>query len=139
MTSTERVAGATRSPAAPLWLMGGAGAVAAVLLVVRDPHVGGSFGLCPSLALTGLYCPGCGSLRGMHDLFTGQVAESMGHNLLLLPGLAYVVWWWVGELAAAHGRSIPGPPRSSAIAIGVLVLVVAFTVLRNLPGSPLAP
>lgn len=109
------------------------------MLVLRDPHGPGSFGTCPSLLLTGMYCPGCGSLRGTHDLLTGQFGEAVGHNLLLLPGLAFVLWWWVSELAASHGRRIPGPPSSSRFAIGLLVVLAVFTVVRNLPGSPLAP
>lgn len=139
MASTERVAAGSKPAATPLWLLGGVGAAAVTALVVRDPHVGGSFGVCPSVLLTGLYCPGCGSLRGIHDLFTGNVSEAFGHNVLLIPGLAYVVWWWVSELAAAYGRRVPGPPTSSRFAIGVLVTFVVFAVLRNLPGSPLAP
>ncbi|MGN0062678.1 MAG: DUF2752 domain-containing protein [Nocardioides sp.] len=136
---TERVAGAEKASATPLYLMGAAGLAAAALVVVRDPHQGGSFGICPSLLLTGFYCPGCGSLRGTHDLLTGNLRESLGHNVLLIPGLVYIVWWWVSELAAAHGRRVPGPPRSVGVSIFVGVLFVVFAVVRNLPGSPLAP
>lgn len=135
----QGVVGTDKVPATPLWLMGGAGIAAAALLVVRDPHQAGSFGMCPSLALTGLYCPGCGALRGTHDLLTGNVGESLGHNVLLVPGLLYVLWWWVSELASAYGRDVPGPPRSRGLAIFVLVLFVGFAVVRNLPGNPLAP
>ena len=54
-----------------------------------------------SLALLGVQCPGCGSLRGVHDLATGQVAEAVGHNALLVPVLAVLVWWWAAQVAAA--------------------------------------
>ncbi|GMA37439.1 DUF2752 domain-containing protein [Demequina litorisediminis] len=41
----------------------GAGALAAVTYVGNvDPHEGGHYPTCPSLLLTGFYCPGCGSL-----------------------------------------------------------------------------
>jgi hypothetical protein len=95
--------------------------------------------MCPSLLLTGLYCPGCGSLRAIHDTLTGNVAEAFSHNVLLVPGLVFVLWWWVSQLAAAYGRRIPAPPTSSRFAVVVLAVFVVFAVLRNLPGSALAP
>lgn len=101
--------------------------VAALAAVgVRDPHRPGSWAACPTWALFGVACPGCGSLRALHDLGQGRWLESIGHNLLVLPGIAFVAW-------AALGR--PGP-RWSWIWLGA---VVGFTLLRNLPGSPLAP
>lgn len=127
----------------------GLGALAAsavagtALLVVRDPHEGGSFATCPSLLLLGVQCPGCGSLRGVHDLATGQVAEAVGHNLLLVPALAVLVWWWAAQVAAASGRPgwarrVPAVPTWRRTTIAVLAVLAVFTVLRNLPGSPLA-
>lgn len=97
-----------------------------VAVTVRDPHQGGSWGVCPTYAIFGVYCPGCGSLRGLHDLAAGQVSESVGHNALLIPAIAFL-------LVAAFRR--PGRLWSWFW----LVLFLGFTVLRNLPGSPLAP
>lgn len=130
---------ASRRWQAPL-AVAAAGATAVGVLVVRDPHGSEAWGTCPSLLLTGQWCPLCGSLRGVHDLATGQVAEAVGHNLLLLPVLVWLGWWWVAALAApAAGRTLPGPPTSAAFGWFVGALLVAFTVARNLPGSPLAP
>lgn len=120
-----------------------AGAAGTAVLVVRDPHEGGSFAVCPSLALLGVQCPGCGSLRGVHDLATGQIAEAVGHNALLVPVLAVLVWWWAAQVAAASGRPswaerVPGPPSGRRTTVAVVAVLAVFTVLRNLPGSPLA-
>ncbi|KRF17687.1 hypothetical protein ASG90_04835 [Nocardioides sp. Soil797] len=117
----------------------GAAAVAfGAALVVRDPHGDGSWAVCPS-TLLGFYCPGCGSLRGIHDLLTGHVVESVGHNLLLIPALIWLAWWWVAKAGAAWDRSFTGPPDNARFAIGLLIVLPVFMVLRNLPGSPLAP
>lgn len=117
-----------------------AGAAAGLAaLVVRDPHGAGSYGICPSLLLLGVYCPGCGALRGAHDLATGSVAEAVGHNLLLLPALAWLTWWWLARATAGTRIAVPGPWDSGRFAYGVLAVVVVFAVLRNVPGSPLAP
>ncbi len=49
---------------------------------------------CPFHWLTGLYCPGCGTLRGLHQLFRGSLAGAWRCNplmVLCLPLLAYAV------------------------------------------------
>lgn len=142
--TTSPVAVTTRGASArPGWRgpVAGAGlALAGVgLVLLRDPHAEGALGICPSLLLTGGYCPGCGSLRGVHDLATGQVLEAVGHNLLLVPALLWVVWWWTARVAAAAGRALPGPPSSARFSYLLLAVLLVFTVARNLPGSPLAP
>ena len=49
----------------------------------RDPHASGSWGFCPWLALTGLYCPGCGGLRAVNDLTNGDLLGALEQQ----PGL----------------------------------------------------
>ena len=56
---------------------------------------------------------------------TRNLAESIGHNALLIPGILFLVY-------AIFRR----PGSRWAIAWGAVFVV--FTVLRNLPGSPLA-
>lgn len=103
-------------------------AVAALgaLVSVRDPHVPGAWAVCPTYAALGVFCPGCGSLRALHDLVAGRFAESVGHNALVVPGLAFLLY-------AAFRR--PGS-RWGWLWLAVFGL---FTLARNLPGSPLAP
>jgi hypothetical protein len=48
--------------AAPAAVAAGALAAAALVHVV-DPNDSGNYPTCPFLALTGRFCPGCGSLR----------------------------------------------------------------------------
>src|SRR5262249_549538 len=60
---------------APLWSIVGL-AAATVALHVRDPHVHGSWGLCPLYATTGIYCPGCGALRGVNDLTDAHLGQA---------------------------------------------------------------
>lgn len=120
--------------AAPAAVLAGASA-----LVLRDPHAGGSWGTCPSLLLFGVYCPGCGSLRGLHDLLTGQLGEAVSHNLLLVPALGWVLWWWVAQVAAGSRHELRPPWDSARFCYLLLAVLAVFTVARNLPGSPLAP
>jgi hypothetical protein len=119
-------------------LTGGAVVAAATVLVgVVDPNQPGHYPLCPFRALTGLACPGCGGLRAVHALTHGHLAEAFGHNplvVLLLP--AVVLTWVLAVRRALRGRVLawrPTPVHLSAAA----AVVLAFTVLRNLPGVDL--
>jgi len=53
-----------------------------ILLRVFDPATSGIFPPCPIRYLTGLYCPGCGSLRAMHALLHGELARAWAMNPL---------------------------------------------------------
>jgi hypothetical protein len=116
-------------------------AAATLALHVRDPHVTHSWGVCPLYAMTGLYCPGCGGLRGVNDLSNGHVGQAASSNLLLVLAIPFVLvvlarWGY----AAWTGRDVVVVPRVPvAVRTALVVLVVAFTVVRNLPGSWLAP
>jgi Protein of unknown function (DUF2752) len=114
-------------------------AVFATAVLLHDPHASGSWGVCPVYALTGHYCPGCGSLRALHDLAMGSYVEGVGHNLLVIPALVWLGWWWLSRAAAAAHVVVPDPPSSQRFCRGLLVVLALFTVLRNVPGSPLAP
>ncbi len=135
-TRRERV----RAPALTI----GALALTTVALRLRDPHVGGSWGICPSAAL-GFWCPGCGGLRAVNDLTHGDVASAASSNLLLVGLMPVAVallalWAW----SRWHGRRTPRlrGRAASVVLVGGLVVVSAFTLLRNLPlpvGTWLAP
>ncbi|MQY15842.1 hypothetical protein SRB5_60330 [Streptomyces sp. RB5] len=115
-----------------------AGAAAYVAAV--DPNEPGHYPGCPVLALTGRYCPGCGGLRSVHALTHGDLAGAAGANALALAAVAatlFVLTAWA--LAAARDRELTLPVRTAhGWAAGALM--VAFTVVRNLPfGHVLAP
>jgi hypothetical protein len=135
-------------------LLGASAAAAGTLaLRLRDPHVSHAWGVCPLYYATGIYCPGCGSLRAVNDLTHGHLAAAASSNLLLvglLPvlGLLYARWTlaaWQGHEATLSGsrgsRELLwlGPSMVRIARIGLVALVVAFVVARNVPGSWLAP
>lgn len=107
----------------------GAGYVTAV-----DPNVAGHYPTCPFLAITGWYCPGCGSLRVVHALGHGDVLTALACNPFAVVALSYVVVTWMRWL----GRTLTGRRRRwlapSWVLYGVLGVILAFGVLRNLPG-----
>jgi hypothetical protein len=115
---------------------------ASVLLHLRDPHHGGSWGYCPWLVLTGTYCPGCGGLRAVNDLTNGDLVGAASSNLLLVGSLPLVlVLWgrWLVDSWRGVARGIDSR-RALLYAGAFLVVTVAFWVLRNTPaGAWLAP
>ena len=123
-------------------LLVGAGVVAAVALVaLRDPHTSGSYGICPSLLLTGFWCAGCGGLRATYDLVHGDLAGAWGMNPLwvaLVPVLL-VGWatWFARHARGAPTRSPTARAARRWLPWTVLATAVLFTVARNVPA--LAP
>ncbi len=112
-----------------------AGVAGAGLLAVVDPNEGGHYPTCPFLAITGLFCPGCGTLRTVHALTQGDVLTALDRNPLAvaLAPLLLVVWvMWGLRLA---GWSTWNTTRVPARWIwGLLVVVLGYWVLRNVPG-----
>jgi hypothetical protein len=123
-------------------LSGGAMAAATTAVALRDPHVPGSWGTCPWLAITGTYCPGCGGLRVVNDLVHLHPLEALSSNAFVVVfGFVAVVAWLAWLVGAVRGRSVDW---SRWVRPGViypaLALLLVFSVVRNLSfGAFLAP
>lgn len=118
------------------------GAVGTAAVMLRNPHVPGALGVCPVYWATGLYCPGCGALRATRDLLTGHWHAALSENMLLVPAMIWVAWWFAASVARQLGvpaSKFRSAPSSVGFIVTLSVVVIAFTVARNLPGSPLAP
>lgn len=134
--SLPETSGSSR-PWAP-WLTAAGVAAATAALTVRDPHVAGSWGVCPT-AMLGFACPACGSLRAVHDLTQGDLAAAASSNLLLVLAVPVALLLWLRWVLRAR-RGLPAvlaPPVWLWWTLGVVVAL--FTVLRNSGGSWLAP
>jgi uncharacterized protein DUF2752 len=116
-------------------------AAAAAYVGLVDPNRPGHYPTCPFYAITGYYCPGCGSLRMVHALTHGHVAEAFGRNALAfvaLPLLGYLWVRWTAAVRRGRPRRAGVLPPWSMIVFAVVGLV--FWVVRNLPaGHALAP
>jgi hypothetical protein len=110
-----------------------AATAATAILFFFNPTQYGFYPVCYFHAVTGLNCPGCGSLRALHQLLHGHVAEAARLNLLLLLSLPCLGW-----LAA---RFVTTRLRGQAMTFVIrpvwlwmfLGAAVIFTLLRNLP------
>jgi hypothetical protein len=116
--------------------------LATLALHYRDPHQHGSWGLCPFHAMTGLYCPGCGSLRAVNDLTNGHVGAAFSSNVVvtaLIPVATVLLVVWALDRWRGRTRHLPWQ-RLRPLVAAFLAVLVAFTIARNTgAGGWLAP
>jgi hypothetical protein len=122
-----------------LWRLGVVLLIAAVVMVLFlfNPSQYGFYPRCALYTTTGIYCPGCGSLRALHHLVHGHFAMALRCNPLLilsLPFAAFYFWHYLGRWITGE----PLPPlvmRPGWIKL-LAVVVILFTILRNIPHAP---
>jgi hypothetical protein len=133
---TDRI----RSVLAPLGAAATAGAVF-VFVGMVDPNQPGHYPTCPLLWATGLYCPGCGTLRAIHALAHGDPVAALGLNPLAVVTIPFLLFWWGRWLV----RGWQNRPRRTTLAHPAYIwaffaLVIVYWIVRNLPfGEFLAP
>ena len=114
--------------------------VLATLLYLRlfNPLDGKAFyPFCPFYALTGPHCPGCGTLRGLHQLLHGHVAAAFGYNPLMVVMLPLIGYAFLSfALVGVRGRGLPRVFVPSLLINLLFWVVMAFWVLRNVPVYP---
>jgi hypothetical protein len=86
-------------------------------------------------ALTGLYCPGCGVQRSFHALLNGHILNAIDYNLLFILFLPLIMYFilafiWGKKLSASSFIYKP------FFSFAVVIVVVSFWVLRNIPVTP---
>jgi hypothetical protein len=111
--------------------VGTIGAAALAADIAFDPqqrHVP----LCPFHAVTGLWCPLCGSLRAADALAHGQLATAVRDNALLVVGVVLLGFWAV-DLLLRGRRGEPLRRLNRPAVIGLIAVLVVFTIVRNLP------
>jgi len=114
--------------------------LSAALLALRffDPATSGVFPPCPLRALTGWYCPGCGSLRAIHQLLLGHFAAAFALNPFAVVALPFLAYGLASYLYFQfRGRHLPRVFIPTLWIHGLAVSVILFGIARNLPLYPL--
>jgi len=95
----------------------------------------GNLPKCLFHQLTGLYCPGCGGQRSLHALLNGNLLSAMSYNLLFILLLPFIIYFIIVFLSGKKYKqsSFIYNPKFS---ITVVIIVVSFWVLRNIPVYP---
>lgn len=100
-----------------------------------NPSNSDFFPKCPLYKTTGVYCPGCGSQRAIHDVVNFNLTEALSHNLLAVTILPLVLFSYL--FFRDFYYKVIYHPKTPWI---LLVIILLFWILRNLPSfSYLAP
>jgi hypothetical protein len=67
--------------------------VACIVLFYFDPRQYHFYPVCFFHQTTGLLCPGCGTLRGLHQLLHGHLAAAFRFNPMLIVSLPFLCWF----------------------------------------------
>jgi Protein of unknown function (DUF2752) len=132
-----RVSSARLSLGAPLMVAACTTLVCAATWVGDPTTPHGPLPVCPTKALLGIDCPGCGSLRMLYSLMHGNLVEAARFNALALVAVGLLLWayvaWTYGRVV---GRRIASWQHHRWSAAVTLSLVLAWFVVRNIPFAP---
>jgi hypothetical protein len=114
---------------------------ASLFVYAVDPSRHAVYPQCLLYNATGLYCAGCGATRAVYALLHGRLLDALHDNVLFvaaLPLILYVAGAHVLKAwrANAWPRVDVDPTRIVWRAGAVFAVLVAFMVVRNLPGAP---
>jgi hypothetical protein len=108
------------------------GFAAALVLYLLDPTRVPIYPVCTFHRLTGLECPGCGSLRALHQLLHGHLIAALRLNaffVLSLPVFAWAGFRWVRR----QMKNEPAVAIRPAWLWLYLAALIAFGIIRDLP------
>lgn len=122
---------------APLGVVAGAGLVCAAVWLGDPTTPGGPLPVCPTKALLGIDCPGCGCMRMLYSVMHGDLLAAVKFNALALVALVLLVLafatWTYGR---AVGRRMWSWQHYRWSGVVAMVLVSVWFVVRNLPFAP---
>jgi len=105
-----------------------------VWVLVRNPLQATVFPPCPLHAATGWWCPGCGATRASYLLFRGDVAGALHFNALWVVLAPLALYQAVAVAGEAYGvRWLRRIPLTQTVIVALLVSLIGFGVIRNLP------
>ncbi len=110
----------------PFVIAGGVFLSATTVLFLVDPSGVKWFPSCPVYSLAGVYCPGCGSLRALHQLLHGNFTGALAMNPLMVLSLPFLGALF---LRPSFGHKVWVPWFC-------FVVLILYCVLRNIPLLP---
>jgi hypothetical protein len=128
-----------RRSAFPWWLVVALPIVAALVIALYrfDPARNSFYPRCFLYTTTGLYCPGCGSLRALHQLAHGHLLTALHYNPLLVLSLPLLVLAGLRHYFLRRAGESPAPFIVRPLWIKlVAAAIILFTILRNIPYPP---
>ena len=92
---------------------------------------------CPLYVTTGIYCPGCGSQRATHYLLNLNFIGVAKQNVLYILGFCIIAYHLlIIAINTVFKRRIYNYVYHPKTPLIILIIVLLFWVLRNLPFAP---
>lgn len=115
-----------------------AAGVASVGVWFADPTTpGGVLPVCPSKALFGIICPGCGGTRMVYSLMHGDLPAAVQYNAVALVGIVLAVGAWALWVRSRwRGTPMPSLRHGKLVWATVIVVLASWWVIRNIPVEP---
>ncbi|MCH2174542.1 MAG: DUF2752 domain-containing protein [Lentisphaeria bacterium] len=91
---------------------------------------------CKTYQYTGLYCGGCGMTRATNSFFCGEIRQSLAWNPFFILLLVPIYLWSLSYFILKNFTKIKTDIFvNSILYVGIVltVLLVTFSILRNLP------
>ena len=133
--------------AIPRWIatVAGLALVGGLTLYLKAHDPGESpdrFVPCISQKITGLYCSGCGSTRAAHELLNLNILAACQKNIAFVVAIPFivvggtVVWsrWMFPEKRFWYESVLR--KISKAMPIWVLLVIIVYGLIRNIPTEP---
>lgn len=110
----------------------------AVFLFFNTPGKSKLLPPCIFHSLTNLYCPGCGSTRGVYSLIHGDIITALRCNILTVLFIPLLAYSFLAFCVNTYSnkqvlKQIIYNPLSTKI---IVIVVIVFWVLRNIPFVP---
>lgn len=111
------------------------------VLFILNPANTAIFPKCPFLAVTGLCCPGCGTLRGLHELLHLRIWAAVRLNPFMVVAIPFIGYYYLSYAFERYFHyklpfysfSTEMPPLVIWIILG---LIMSFWFFRNIPIFP---
>ncbi len=92
---------------------------------------------CVFRAITGLYCPGCGSSGAVRELLSGHIYAAFRFNMFVVIAMPFLLYFYAAKwIEVCIGRTIPRIVHSRRFIFTIAVLILLFSILRNFSIEP---
>ena len=110
-----------------------------VYIWARDPNEQGFTPPCLFFTFTGFYCPGCGTLRALHQLFNGNVSAAFWLNPLIFLSIPFVAYaFLIMSSKCPRPKLLGRPVHRNGVIFLCLAIVIPYWALRNTNIEPFA-
>lgn len=94
---------------------------------------------CLFNSITNLYCPGCGTTRMFYCLLHLDIYSAFRCNMLAMICLPIIIYSFISFSLSVYSKgkiNLPTITYSKGLSISLVVSIIVFMVLRNIPFEP---